>query len=73
MIIGVRRSGKSKLLEVFKKHVEETVTDINIIHLYYNLTRFQEFKDYHVLNDYVEKFDIYSLQLKVYLRKDGKM
>ena len=55
VITGVRRSGKSKLLEAFKEYVEETIEDANIIHINYNLTKFEEFKDYHVLNDYIEK------------------
>lgn len=54
VITGVRRSGKSKLLEAFKDYVEETYADANVIHINYNLTRFEEFKDYHVLNDYIE-------------------
>lgn len=54
VITGVRRSGKSKLLEAFKDYVEETYADANIIHIYYNLTKFEELKDYHVLNDHIE-------------------
>lgn len=54
VITGVRRSGKSKLLEAFKDYVEETYADANIIHINYNLTKFEEFKDYHVLNDHIE-------------------
>lgn len=55
VITGVRRSGKSKLLEAFKDYVEETFADANVIHINYNLTRFEEFKDYHVLNDHIEQ------------------
>lgn len=54
VITGVRRSGKSKLLEAFKDYVKETYPDANIIHINYNLTRFEDFKDYHVLNEYIE-------------------
>lgn len=54
VITGVRRSGKSKLLEAFRDYVEETYTDVNVIHINYNLTKFEDFKDYHVLNDYIE-------------------
>lgn len=54
VITGVRRSGKSKLLEAFKDYVEENYTDANVIHINYNLTRFEAFKDYHVLNDHIE-------------------
>ncbi|MDO4338590.1 MAG: ATP-binding protein [Eubacteriales bacterium] len=55
VITGVRRSGKSKLLEAFKDYVEENCAGANIIHINYNLTKFEEFKDYHVLNDHIEK------------------
>lgn len=54
VITGVRRSGKSKLLEAFKDYVEETYADANVIHINYNLTKFEGFKDYHVLNNHIE-------------------
>ena len=54
VITGVRRSGKSKLLEAFKDYVEKTYVDANVIHINYNLTKFEQFKDYHVLNNYIE-------------------
>lgn len=54
VITGVRRCGKSKLLEAFNDYVEETYVGANIIHINYNLTKFEDFKDYHVLNDYIE-------------------
>ncbi len=55
VITGVRRSGKSKLLEAFKDYVEETYAGANVIHINYSLTKFEKFKDYHVLNDYIEQ------------------
>ena len=55
VITGVRRSGKSKLLEAFKEYVEETYIDANIIHINFNLTKYEAYKDYHVLNDYIEQ------------------
>lgn len=54
VITGVRRSGKSKLLEAFRDYVEETYADANVIHINYNLTKFENFKDYHVLNEHIE-------------------
>lgn len=33
VITGVRRSGKSKLLEAFRSYVERNVSDCNIIHM----------------------------------------
>lgn len=55
VITGVRRSGKSKLLEAFKGYIEETYPDANVIHINFNLTRFEAFKDYHALNDHIEQ------------------
>ncbi|MCM1092101.1 MAG: ATP-binding protein [Butyrivibrio sp.] len=55
VITGVRRSGKSKLLEAFKDYVEENYVDASIIHINFNLTRYEAYKDYHVLNDYIEQ------------------
>ena len=36
VITGVRRSGKSKLLEAFKDYVETEYTDYNIVHINFN-------------------------------------
>ena len=55
VITGVRRSGKSKLLEAFKAYVQETYVDANIIHINFNLTKYEAYKDYHQLNDYIEQ------------------
>ena len=54
VITGVRRSGKSKLLEAFKAYVEASFAGANIVHINFNLTMFEKFKDYHVLNEYIE-------------------
>ncbi len=54
VITGIRRSGKSKLLEEFKKYIEQTDKKSNIIHINYNLTKFEKVKTYDTLVDYVE-------------------
>ena len=54
VITGVRRSGKSKLLESFKDYIERTNPDAHIIHINFNLMKYECYKDYHVLNDYIE-------------------
>ena len=54
VITGVRRSGKSKLLESFKDYIERTNPDAHIIHINFNLVKYECYKDYHVLNDYIE-------------------
>ena len=50
VVTGVRRSGKSKLLEAFKAYVEANIADANIVHINFNLTKNEKFKDYHVLS-----------------------
>lgn len=55
VITGVRRSGKSKLLEALKKYVTDNVSDCNIIHINFNLSKFEELKDYHKLEEYIEE------------------
>lgn len=53
VITGVRRAGKSKLLEEFKKYVINNVKDYNIIHINYSLVKFESINEYHKLIDYV--------------------
>ena len=55
VITGIRRSGKSKLLELFKEYIENNVKDYNIIHINYNDLEFENLKEYHKLNDYIEQ------------------
>lgn len=54
VITGIRRAGKSKLLEEFKNYVINNEKDYNIIHINYNLTKFENLKEYHKLIEYVE-------------------
>ena len=54
VITGVRRSGKSKLLEAFKNYLKNEVEDANIIHINFNLSDFEELKEYHALNEYIQ-------------------
>ena len=55
IITGVRRSGKSKLLEMFKKYINENVENANIININFNLVKFDNLREYHALNDYIQK------------------
>ena len=55
VITGVRRSGKSKLLESFKKYITDQYPDANIIHINFNLAKYEDLKDYHKLNEYIER------------------
>lgn len=55
VITGVRRSGKSKLLEMFKNYIIENIKDYNIIDINFNLVKFDNLRDYISLNNYIEK------------------
>lgn len=55
VITGVRRSGKSKLLEMFRKYVSENIHDSNIININFNLVKFDKLRDYLSLNNYIEE------------------
>ena len=54
VITGVRRSGKSKLLEAFKDYVEAEISDYNIIHINFNLPEYDHLLEYRPLYDYVK-------------------
>lgn len=55
VITGVRRSGKSKLLEQFEKYIKNNIEDANIISINFNLLENEEYIEYHKLNDYINK------------------
>lgn len=53
VITGVRRSGKSKLLEALKAHLLQSDPDINIIHINFNMPEYEELTEYKPLYDYI--------------------
>ena len=53
VITGVRRSGKSKLLEAFKKYIQEHYPDANIIHINFNLPEYENLTEYRTLYDHI--------------------
>ncbi len=55
VITGVRRSGKSTLLNLFIEHIAKTITDANIIKIDFNSIEFENLREYHTLNNYVEE------------------
>lgn len=55
VITGVRRSGKSKLLEALKAYVLNNIADANVIHINFNLAKYEDLKEYHKLNEYIEE------------------
>ncbi len=54
VITGVRRSGKSKLLEALKEYANKNIQSANIVHINFNLSKFENLKEYHALNNYIE-------------------
>ena len=65
IITGVRRAGKSVLLNEFSKYILSVEQDANIIRINFNLLSFDELKDYKKLNSYVR--DKYISGVKVHL------
>ena len=53
VITGVRRAGKSKLLETFFEYVVSNFNDANVINIDLNKIDFEELQDYHILNKYI--------------------
>ncbi len=54
VITGVRRSGKSKLLEAFMRYLLNNIPNANIVHINFNLEEFEKLKNYHALNAYID-------------------
>ena len=58
VITGIRRSGKSELLNMFIKYIKTNLKDNNIIYINYNLDEFDNLRQYKELIKYVsEKYD----------------
>lgn len=55
VITGVRRSGKSKLMEALAQEIVERQPDANIIHINHNLTDFESIMEYRSMEAYVEE------------------
>ena len=55
VITGIRRSGKSKLLDSFARWVEKNDKKANVIKINYNLTKFEKLLNYSALEEFVEQ------------------
>ena len=53
VITGIRRSGKSKLLESFIRYIQVTDPAANVIHINFNLEEYEDLLEYHHLHDYI--------------------
>lgn len=54
IITGIRRSGKSRLMQDYISYLKENDDNINIIFIDYMDLRYEELKEYHALYSYVE-------------------
>ena len=68
VLTGIRRCGKSKLLELFIDYIKQNLPDANIIHINYNLFQFSTLKNAPALNEYVE--NLYSPEKENFLLID---
>ncbi len=68
VITGVRRSGKSKLLDALAAYLQSSDEQANVIHINFNLTDYEALMEYHVLESYVE--DHYQIGKNNYLMVD---
>ena len=55
VITGIRRSGKSKLLESFAEWIAKNDKKANIIKINFNLTKFEKLQNYSALEEYAEQ------------------
>ena len=55
IITGIRRSGKSKLMQAYMEHLKANYENINIIFIDFMDLDFEEIKEYHALHFYVEQ------------------
>lgn len=53
VITGVRRCGKSKLMEAFEEYIKKEIVDSNIIHINFNLPEYDHLLEYRALYEYV--------------------
>lgn len=54
IITGIRRSGKSNLMQAYIKYLADNFKDINIIFVDFMDLEYEEIKEYHALHKYIE-------------------
>ena len=55
IITGIRRCGKSKLMQAYVNYLKENIENINIIFIDFMDLEYEEIKEYHALHSYVEE------------------
>jgi predicted AAA+ superfamily ATPase len=68
VITGIRRSGKSKLMDAIVDIIKKVDPSGNIIHINFNITEFEDLLEYHKLESYVE--NKYSIGVNNYVLID---
>lgn len=68
IITGIRRSGKSNLMQTYIEYLKSNFEDINIIFIDFMDLEYEEIKEYHALHKYVE--GRYEKEKKNYLFVD---
>ncbi|MDE5799686.1 MAG: ATP-binding protein [Paramuribaculum sp.] len=68
ILTGIRRCGKSKLLEALADYIQHANPTANIISIDLTRIKFEQLKEYHALNEYVESH--YRVGVKNYLMVD---
>ena len=68
IITGIRRSGKSNLMQAYIEYLKNEFDDANIIFIDYMDLEFEEMKEYHALHKFVE--ERYDKRKKNYLFVD---
>lgn len=68
IITGIRRSGKSKLMQAYMEYLKSYFDDIHIIFIDFMDLAYEKIKEYHALHTYVEEH--YQAEKKNYLFVD---
>ncbi|MCI8281441.1 MAG: ATP-binding protein [Lachnospiraceae bacterium] len=55
IITGIRRSGKSQLMQAYVEYLQNHYSNINIIYIDYMDLAFEKIKEYHALHNYVDE------------------
>lgn len=55
IITGIRRSGKSKLLQSYMEYIKQVEPECNVIYIDYSRLNNESLREYHALHEYVEQ------------------
>ena len=53
IITGIRRSGKSNLMQAYIKYLKDNFKEINVIFVDFMDLEYEEIKEYHALHKYI--------------------